>query len=62
MPARCGFATAAVAGDQADAAHVDQMLEPGVELGQRGGLEQVVGRQIFVEGMARKREVLAVHQ
>jgi hypothetical protein len=58
MPARRGFAGAAVAGDEADAAHVDEVAQPGAELGEARGLEEIVGGQVLVERVAREGEVL----
>ena len=56
------FAAAAVAGDQADAAQVEQMREPDVELATRGGGKEILGRDLGTERMLREGEVFAVHR
>ena len=60
--AGAGLAAAAVAGDEADAAQVEQVREADVELARAGGEEELVGRDLLAEGMAREGEVLAVHR
>ncbi len=56
-----GLAAAAVAGDQADAAQVEQVREADVELATAGGGKELVGGDFLAEGMAREREVFAIH-
>ena len=51
-----GLAAAAVAGDHADAAPVEQVREADVELAAAGGGEEVVGRDFLPEGMPREPE------
>jgi hypothetical protein len=56
-----GLAAAAVAGDEADAAEVEQMREADVELAGTGGGEELVGGDLRTEGMAREGKVFAIH-
>jgi len=55
------LAAAAVAGDQTDAAQVEQVREADVELATAGRGKELVGRDFLPEGMAREGEVLAIH-
>jgi hypothetical protein len=55
-----GLAAAAVAGDEADAAQVEQMREADVELAGAGGGKEFVGRNFLAEGMMREGEVCAI--
>ena len=57
-----GLARADLAGDQADAAQLDQVLQ--ARLGFAGGCggEQVIGLRGRVEGVGGEAEVFAVHQ
>ena len=56
-----GLAAAAVAGDEADAAHLEEVSEADLELLGGGGREEVLGLDLVGEGMSGEAEVLAVH-
>ena len=60
--ARAGFPTAAIAGDEADAAQIEQMREADIELATRGGGKEILGRDLGTEGMLGEGEVFAVHR
>jgi hypothetical protein len=47
-----GFAGADLAGEQADALELEQVVDPGLGLGGGGGVEQLVGLEVVVEGEA----------
>ena len=59
---RAGFPAAAIAGDQADAAQVEQMRETDVEFATGDGGKQILGRDLRAEGMLSEGEMFAVHQ
>jgi hypothetical protein len=61
LSAAAGFATTAVAGDEADAAQFDEVSETHLELFARDGEEELVGFDLVAEGMPGKTEVLAIH-
>ena len=50
-----------LAGEQADAAQVDEVAEPGLGLAARVGLEELVGLCQGLEGQAGEGEVALVH-
>jgi len=52
-----GLAATAVAGDQADAAQVEQMREADVELATAGRGKELVGADLLAEGVAREGEM-----
>jgi hypothetical protein len=56
-----GLAAATVAGDEPDAAQVEQVREADVELATAGGGKELVGGDRLAEGMARQGEVFAIH-
>ena len=60
--AGAGLAAAGLAGEQADAAQLQQVVEAGVGFAGVAGEELPVGRQGVVEGEAGESEVAAVHQ
>ena len=45
-----------------DAPQVEQVREAHVELARAGGEEELVGRDLLAEGVAREGEVFAVHR
>ena len=57
-----GLARPHLAGEQADAAQLDEMAEPGLGLAPGRGLEQLVGLGRGLERHAGEGEVFAVHQ
>jgi hypothetical protein len=62
LAAGAGLAAAAVAGDEPDAAQLEEVSEPDLEfLGGSGG-EEVLGLDLAGEGVGEKAEVLAVHR
>ncbi len=56
-----GLAAAAVAGDEADAAQVEQVREADIEFATAGRGKEVVGGDLLAEGMPRQGEVFAIH-
>ena len=62
MAAHGGLARADLAGEQADAAQVDKVAEPGLGLASGAGLEQLVGLGQGLEGQAGEGEVAQIHQ
>ena len=57
-----GLAGAGLAGDQADGAQLQQVLQAHLGLGEGGGGKQILGLQGQIEGEGGQGEVLAVHQ
>ena len=54
-----GLPAAGLAGHEADAAQVEQVLEPDLQL--LGGGEEILGGEVLCEGVTGEAEVLAVH-
>jgi hypothetical protein len=59
---RAGFPAAAVTGDEADAAQVEQMRQADVEFATARRGKEILGRDLGAEGMLREGEMFAVHQ
>ena len=57
-----GFAGAGLAGEQTDAAQLEEVLQSGVGFGAGGVTEQFIGLEVIVEGEAVEGEVFEVHQ
>ena len=57
-----GLAAAAVAGDQADAAQVEQVREADVEFATARRGKEILRRDLVAEGMLREGKMFAVHQ
>ena len=62
MAAHGGLAGADLAGEQADAAQLDEVAEPGLGLAPGRGPEQLVGLGQGLEGHAGEGEVAQIHQ
>ena len=62
VPADGGLAGADLAGQQADAAQFDEVLQARLGLAVGAGLEQLVGLEVVLEGQVGEGEVALVHQ
>jgi hypothetical protein len=60
-PDPAGLAAATVSGDEADAAHLEQVRESDFNLLRGGGRKQIRGFHLVAERMLGEAKVLAVH-
>ena len=56
-----GLAASGLAGDEADAAQIEEVAQAHLQLGHGGGGEEILDGEVLGEGVTGEAEVLAVH-